>query len=65
MKTDEEDDWGEAYTQRTIRVYCTQCKKERDETTVAFLDISEDPQGRDLMTFECVCGTKQQSLRFG
>ena len=56
---------SEAYSSRIIRVYCSDCKANRDEATVEFIDISEDPQGRDMMTFKCVCGSKQRSLRFG
>ena len=54
-----------AYGPKRIRVYCEDCKKEVDESEVEFVDICEDPQGRDLLTFICPCGSHQQSLRFG
>ena len=53
------------YGRKKINVYCNKCKKEIDESKVEFVDICEDPQGRDLMTFVCLCGSHQQSLRFG
>ena len=60
----EYEDYGEKY--RVIRVYCSRCKEQFDENNVKFLDIAEDFQGRDLLTFECPkCKTTQESLRVG
>ena len=51
---------------KVIKVYCTNCKEWYNEKEVKFLDIAEDIQGADVMTFEChVCGTKQKSRRYG
>lgn len=43
------------------------CTKEKiDEETVGFIDIYEDFQGRDVLTFTCpLCGKQHKSLRFG
>ena len=49
-------------------VYVTlSCTGERvDEKTVEFLDISEDIQGRDLITFVCPeCKKEHRSYRLG
>lgn len=51
---------------KRINVYCRQCKAWIDEDTVDFLDIEEDFEGRDLMTFRCpTCKTISKSLRRG
>jgi len=51
---------------RTIFVRCSTCKEDFDEQKVEFLNIEEDIQGRDIMTFKCPkCQTKQRSHRFG
>jgi Zn finger protein HypA/HybF involved in hydrogenase expression len=51
---------------RPIKVRCKECDEWKDETTVETLDIEEDFQGRDILTFKCPdCGTKQRSLRLG
>ena len=45
-----------------MKVYCCQCKEWHDVDDVDFLDISEDLQGRDVMTFMCpLTMTEQQS----
>lgn len=45
-----------------MRVYCSTCGEWYDTEKVDFLDISEDFQGRDVMTFMCmVCVTEQES----
>jgi hypothetical protein len=43
------------------------CNGDRvDESTVETLDIAEDIEGRDVLTFKCpVCGQRHESLRFG
>ena len=43
------------------------CNQDRvPETEVEFLDISEDIQGRDLLTFKCPeCGEEHTSYRLG
>jgi hypothetical protein len=49
---------------RKIYVRCGKCREEFDERKVKFLNIEEDIQGRDLMTFECPkCKTDQTSYR--
>lgn len=51
---------------RTIYVNL-KCNKERvPEKDVEFVDIEEDFEGRDVLTFVCpVCGETHKSLRFG
>ena len=52
--------------EHNIRVYCTECAQWIPEDTVEFLNIEEDIQGRDKMTFNCpTCKTKNTSLRVG
>jgi len=52
--------------EKAIYVNCTFCKDRYDEKEVKFIDIEEDIQGRDIMTFECpVCKNEVRSLRFG
>jgi len=49
---------------RIVQVYCKTCSKWIDENTVTILDISEDIQGKDILTFDCPeCHTKQDSKR--
>ena len=51
---------------KKIYVRCKKCDEWIDESTVKTLDIEEDFQGRDILTFECPeCGTKSRSLRRG
>lgn len=48
----------------TIKVYCKKCKEWKTETEVEFLNIEEDIQGRDVLTFNCPdCGSKNKSQR--
>lgn len=47
-----------------IRVYCERCGWV-DEAGVKFLNIEEDIQGRDVMTFVCPCGLEGKSFRRG
>jgi RNase P subunit RPR2 len=47
-----------------IRVWCKECKEWIEESKTTFVDISEDIQGKDLLTFKCpTCHTEQQSHR--
>jgi len=49
---------------RPCRVYCERCKAWHDEDKVTFVNITEDIQGQDLMTFTCPsCKTQQVSPR--
>ena len=48
---------------RTNEVYCSHCKEWYTESEVQFLNIEEDMEGRDILTFTChVCNTQQRSL---
>jgi hypothetical protein len=61
-----EKDIVETMFKRTIRVRCSVCKKEFDESKVEFLNIQENIFGQDEMTFKCpVCKKPQTSLRRG
>ena len=45
-----------------IWVHCTECKTRKDALKVEFVNIEEDIQGRDLMTFKCHdCETQQRA----
>lgn len=47
-------------------VKCRECGEEHDTEKVRFLNIEEDFQGRDVMTFVCPkTGTSTSSLVFG
>jgi endogenous inhibitor of DNA gyrase (YacG/DUF329 family) len=49
---------------RTIEVTCTVCKKTHDEANVEFVNIEEDFEGRDVLTFVCPgCGETVKSKR--
>jgi len=51
---------------RTITVTCTECKESHDEAKVEFVNIEEDFEGRDVLTFVCpACGKTVKSLRRG
>jgi hypothetical protein len=51
---------------RTIWVRCSKCKQDHDERDVEFLNIEEDIQGKDILTFEFPdCKTTQKSYRRG
>ena len=48
---------------RTNEVYCSKCKGWYTEREVQFINIEEDMEGRDVMTFRCPkCNTEQCSL---
>lgn len=54
------------YTERKVTVYCNTCKEWINEETTGFLDIAEDIQGRDLMSFRCPkCKEVSTSYRRG
>lgn len=51
---------------KTINVHCSNCPTWVDEDKVKFVDIEEDFQGADVLTFICPhCNTQQKSRRFG
>jgi hypothetical protein len=51
---------------KIIYVRCSNCKENFDENKVEFLNIEEDMQGRDILTFGCPkCKETQKSLRRG
>ena len=54
------------YGQRVMKVYCFECSDHHTTEEVKFLNIEEDFQGRDLMTFECLeTHTEQKSNVYG
>lgn len=64
MSNLEEISLDEAFGAWIIQVHCKKCDYWMDERTVEFLNIEEDIQGRDLMTFRCPdCKTVQKSFR--
>lgn len=51
---------------KEIMVYCPECNERIPEDKVIFVDIEEDFQGADVLTFMCPqCTTKQKSRRYG
>jgi hypothetical protein len=51
---------------KKINVNCTKCRKWVDEDLTTFVNIEEDIQGADILTFICpYCRTEQKSRRFG
>lgn len=49
-----------------ITVYCATCREHFNEQKVGFIDLSEDLQGADRMTFLCPgCKSEQTSARLG
>ena len=49
-----------------IMVRCPDCKHEYDEDYVDFINIEEDMEGRDILTFHCpLCDKPVKSLRRG
>ena len=50
--------------QKPIKVKCSKCGwlNERD---VEYINIEEDIQGADVLTFKCLCGMIRKSRRFG
>jgi len=56
----------EFYEERPIKVKCKNCEEWYNENLVKSLDIEEDFQGRDILTFKChQCETVQKSIRLG
>jgi endogenous inhibitor of DNA gyrase (YacG/DUF329 family) len=52
--------------EKKIKVNCGKCHKWIDETEVIFVNIEEDFEGADMLTFKCpFCKTEQKSRRFG
>jgi len=52
--------------ENAIMVNCKKCNMSVDEEKVSTLNIEEDFEGRDVLTFLCPkCGTVQRSLRRG
>lgn len=51
---------------RPIKVMTSCTEQWIDETIVEFLNIEEDIQGRDILTFKCpLCHETHRSLRVG
>jgi len=49
-----------------IKVYCKECGDWVKESDTEFVDIAEDIQGADILTFVCpFCNTVQKSRRYG
>lgn len=49
-----------------IKVYCSTCKEWVDERETEFVDIAEDIQGADQLTFRCKkCQQESTSRRIG
>jgi len=58
--------WEERqYFEPKIKVICKNCDRVYEED-VKFIDIEEDMQGRNLLTFDChICGERNRSYRLG
>ena len=51
---------------KIAKVYCSECKEMVDEIDTDFIDIGEDIQGADILTFEHLkCRTVQKSRIYG
>ena len=49
-----------------MKVYCLKCHERKDVEKVKTIDIEEDMQGVDVLTFECLdCHTVQKSRIYG
>ncbi len=57
------DEFYQSYD-KPIKLNCKQCGWV-NEKDVKFIDIEEDFQGVDLLTFKCLCGKVRKSRRFG
>ena len=56
----------EAMSEKMIQVFCGDCQTYFDEEKVEFVDIEEDIQGHDVMTFKCpICKKEKRSKRLG
>lgn len=52
--------------EKSIQVTCPRCDSTFDEKEVEFINISEDMECRDILTFKCsTCGEIVDSLRRG
>ena len=49
---------------KKIQVRCKKCGFVNEDDT-EFINIEEDFQGADVLTFKCKCGTVNKSRRFG
>ena len=51
---------------KRIQVFCSHCKMWINEEDVKFINIEEDIQGADILTFVCPdCGQTSKSRRYG
>ena len=49
-----------------MKVYCSECHEQKNVEKVKTIDIEEDMQGVDVLTFECLdCHTVQKSRIYG
>jgi hypothetical protein len=54
------------YGERVATVYCAGCEERVPVPDTKFLNIEEDFQGRDVMTFECkLCGETHKGMVYG
>jgi RNase P subunit RPR2 len=52
--------------EKVIKVHCSKCHSFIKEDDTEFVNIEEDMQGADILTFICPdCKTQQKSKRFG
>jgi len=55
---------GHAF-KKSITVKCSNCQRWVDENKVEFINVEEDFQGADILTFKCPkCNTEQRSRRY-
>jgi hypothetical protein len=60
------DEWDNLQYERKVKVVCSVCKGWFNEEDVEFIQIEENMQGQDLLTFMCpVCNKPAKSLRLG
>lgn len=52
------------YSEKIIKVNCKECGWV-EEKKVEFLNIEEDFDGADILTFKCLCGEERKSRRYG
>jgi len=58
--------WSMSMYRKKIYVRCKKCDEWIDEDKTKFVNIEEDFQGRDILTFKChQCETVQKSIRLG
>jgi RNase P subunit RPR2 len=52
--------------ERKIQVFCKHCQMWVNEENTKFVNIEEDMQGADILTFVCSdCGQTSKSRRYG